>query len=512
MIARSIGNCDMLDIVKSRGYGKTWLISICVIALGVLYPGSLIAVASGTAEQATLILQKVDDKFLDNPDVYREIDVSKGKAVVINQSKSSCSLKNGSKIRSYSVGTLRGQRAKIAVIDEAPEVKEKDLDAIIGPIRNETRQVCFANGTKDYNSKLISITSACLKSNYFYRDFVSKVKAMRNGDKSMFACALDYRSAARVGITSEEFFETERKRMSEPQFNMEYGSMFIGEESGSWFPYDITEPCRTLEDVETMSPAKSQSEYVIGVDLATSARNVADNAVLSVLKLVDHEDGSITRKLVYMRSYHGKKLDFLAKEVRRLLVRFPNTIRVVFDHRGLGDALPEFLNQPWVDPETGKEHPPLVLDTDLTSGLRGARPILHSVIANNTINQQLASCLRVAVEQRRIAFPINSRKILNGRIVSEDEEEENDRRKTLNQNEKAIFVEADALQIEMGNIVAKVSGQGNYIYDTAKVTQHKDRYSSVAMANWYVSKKEEDNKARILRARANQCIGIVARF
>ena len=74
----------MLDIVKSRGYGKTWLISICVIALGVLYPGSLIAVASGTAEQATLILQKVDDKFLDNPDVYREIDVSKGKAVVIN--------------------------------------------------------------------------------------------------------------------------------------------------------------------------------------------------------------------------------------------------------------------------------------------------------------------------------------------------------------------------------------------------------------------------------------------
>ena len=50
-------------VVKSRGYGKTWLTALCCIAMGVLYPGSLIAVVSGTAEQATLIVKKIQDYF-----------------------------------------------------------------------------------------------------------------------------------------------------------------------------------------------------------------------------------------------------------------------------------------------------------------------------------------------------------------------------------------------------------------------------------------------------------------
>lgn len=54
---------------------------------------------------------------------------------------------------------------------------------------------------------MISITSACLKSNYYYADFVKKLKAMRSGDHTQFACALNYRAAIDMGITDEEFFE-----------------------------------------------------------------------------------------------------------------------------------------------------------------------------------------------------------------------------------------------------------------------------------------------------------------
>ena len=49
-----------------------------------------------------------------------------------------------------------------------------------------------------------------------------------------------------------------------------------------------------------------------------------------------------------MRTYHGKRLDALAEEVRKTYVRFPHTTRIVFDHRGLGDAFPQFLSQPWI--------------------------------------------------------------------------------------------------------------------------------------------------------------------
>ncbi len=382
-------------VVKSRGYGKTWLTALCCIAMGVLYPGSLIAVVSGTAEQATLIVKKIQDYFIHNPEIMREIQCDGHRPVQLSRNKGVCTLKNGSKIESYSVGTMRGNRAKIMVIDESPEVKADDLDAVIGPVRNTKRDICHQRGIADYPSKTISITSACLKSNYFYSMFVSALRDFAKGSRGSFACALDYRSAARVGITDMEFFRKEQRKMPEAKFAMEYGSIFVGAESGSMFPYDLTEGCRTLRQVEYAQPSGSSSDYVIGVDLATSTDRKADNAVICVVKLADMENGAYLKKLVYLRSYHGKRLDALAEEVRRTFSRFPRTTRVVFDHRGLGDAFPQFLAQPWIDPESGKEYPPWTLDDERTI-IHNAVPILRSVKASAQINQQLVSCLRVA--------------------------------------------------------------------------------------------------------------------
>lgn len=382
-------------VVKSRGYGKTWLTALCCIAMGVLYPGSLIAVVSGTAEQATLIVKKIQDYFIHNPEIMREIQCDGHRPVQLSRNKGVCTLKNGSKIESYSVGTMRGNRAKIMVIDESPEVKADDLDAVIGPVRNTKRDICHQRGIADYPSKTISITSACLKSNYFYSMFVSALRDFAKGSTGSFACALDYRSAARVGITDMEFFQKEQRKMPEAKFAMEYGSIFVGAESGSMFPYDLTEGCRTLRQVEYAQPSGSSSDYVIGVDLATSTDRKADNAVICVVKLADMENGAYLKKLVYLRSYHGKRLDALAEEVRRTFSRFPRTTRIVFDHRGLGDAFPQFLAQPWIDPESGKEYPPWTLDDERTI-IHNAVPILRSVKASAQINQQLVSCLRVA--------------------------------------------------------------------------------------------------------------------
>ena len=382
-------------VVKSRGYGKTWLTALCCIAMGVLYPGSLIAVVSGTAEQATLIVKKIQDYFIRNPEIMREIQCDGHRPVQLSRNKGICTLKNGSKIESYSVGTMRGNRAKIMVIDESPEVKADDLDAVIGPVRNTKRDICHQRGIADYPSKTISITSACLKSNYFYAMFVSALRDFAKGSTGSFACALDYRSAARVGITDMEFFRKEQRKMPEAKFAMEYGSVFVGAESGSMFPYDLTEGCRTLRQVEYAQPSGSSSDYIIGVDLATSTDRKADNAVICVIKLADMENGAYLKKLVYLRSYHGKRLDALAEEVRRTFSRFPRTTRIVFDHRGLGDAFPQFLAQPWIDPESGKEYPPWTLDDERTI-IHNAVPILRSVKASAQINQQLVSCLRVA--------------------------------------------------------------------------------------------------------------------
>lgn len=127
--------------------------------------------------------------------------------------------------------------------------------------------------------------------------------------------------------------------------------------------------------------------------------------------------------------------------MRITYARFQGIKKVVFDHRGLGDAFPQFLSQPWTDPESGKEYPPWVLDDEKTT-IHNAKPILRSVIGNTQVNQQLVSCLRVALEQRSIEIPVSSRFIVGGKVVLDEGDEEQSRQLTT--QEKAIYLEADA--------------------------------------------------------------------
>ena len=48
-------------------------------------------------------------------------------------------------------------------------------------------------------------------------------------------------------------------------------------------------------------------------------------------------------------------------------------------------------------------------------------------------------------------------------------------------------MEGDALQIEMGNIVMRTTTGNIALYDVARASQHKDRYSSMSMAVRYIA-------------------------
>ena len=477
--------------------------------MGVLYPGSLIAVISSTAEQAVLVVKKIDEKFIQYPDVLREIDATRhNHPVQINAHKGVCVLKNGSKIESYSMGTFRGNRAKILICDEAPDIKQADLEAIAKPVTNETRDICIQRGIQDYDSKIISMTSACLKNNYYYTGFVNKLKRMAKGDTNVFAWAMSYTEAVREGISKQSYFDEQRRGMTEEKFKMEYESIFLGAADGAVFPFDLTDKCRTLEDVEVAQPAKSTTEYVMSLDIATSSANNADNAVLTTIKLVELDNGGYMKEVVRIQSFHGKRLDALATEVRKNLVKFPNTVKVIVDMRGLGDAFPQFMNKPWTDPETGKEYPPLVRDDESTL-IDNALPMIHPFIANNLLNQQMVGFLTIALEQESIRLPLNSRYIVGGRIASRDDDADGEHKK-LTKQEQAIFIEADALQIEMGNIVGRQGANGSVLYDSAKSNMHKDRVSSLMMGVHYISGLEEVRKKRLLRGRNPMVYGIVS--
>lgn len=505
VIAREFGRGDDLKIVQSRGSGKTWLTAVCCHAICCLYPGTIVAVCSGTAAQATLVLQKLKLLAEQNSNIANELQANnKNNCVILSKDKGKAVYKNGSMIESFAIESMRGLRAKIVVIDECPEVDQADQDAIVSPIKNYRREISFNYGFKDYSSKTVNITSACEKTNSFYNEFCRVVREMAKGTPGAFACALDYNAAAANGITEMAFFEKERSRMPAIVFDMEYGSKFIGETNGSALPYELTQTCRTLQKVELQQPKNSKSRYVISLDIATSEAKGADNSIICVIKFTERADGTFAKKLVYMRSFHGKGLDVLAEEIRQLYhIKFPNAEKIIYDARGLGDSLDRFFDREWTDLMTGKEYPPLVVD-DATNYNSSAIPVLHPFRAVNTLNQRIFTNLRVSLEKRTIELPINHR------TIQAEEIEIEDANKRRSSQEMAIFIEADGLQFEMGNIVAIKSASGNVLYDVPRKNQHKDRYSSFAMGNDYICELEKDNVKKYKRGPV--CIGVVSDF
>ena len=502
VIARASSEATDIKVVENRGYGKTWTTAWIAIAIAILYANTPIIVVSATAQQATLVIKKIAS-FVDvYPELLPQIKIIGRDPVIVAKDSAKVMFKNGSSITSGSISSVVGSRAKLLILDEQYRIPEEDAKRNASPLTNYTRDICIQNLFEDFPSKTISITSACRKSNYFYGDFCVTYNDMKSGNKRAFACALDYNSAVRVGITKAEFFEERRRELPEAIFATEYESMFVGDQDGSVFPFELVQGIRTLKRVEYAAPKGSTAWYVLSLDIATSAAKGSDNAICSVFKCVDKEDGTILRQLVYMRSYNGKRLDELADEVRRTYVRFPNIKKIVFDQRGLGDSFPAFFQTPWVDEYTDREYPPWCLDIETN---HMAEPLLYSFKATVQLNQELVTKLRVAIEQKTLTIPIDSRTVED--YMLEDGS-------TMKKEDYAIFVEADALQIELSNLVAKTSGAtGNVLYDVAKSTQHKDRFSSLAMGNYYISLIEAENKRYYQsRNRGDVCIGLVDHF
>lgn len=487
VIARSVGNAMTSAVVAPRGYGKTWLIAFIAVSLADLYPGTKILVVAPTADQATRVAEKIRDLANENENFANEIKLTNARTYVsIGKDSSSCTLKNGSTIESVAIASARSRRAKLVIVDEARDVDMDILKSVVLPTRNETRYNPRTYGFEDFPSKLIYITSACPKSFAFYKEFEKIVKKRAAGDLRYFACVLHYRTPIAEGLTSEEFYEEERSNLPETTFQMEYESKFLGSAVNSVFPYELVQSCRTLNNIEMEQPKGSKSRYIISLDIATSKAKGSDNSIMMVHKFNEKKDGSFARKVVNIRSFNGVPLDTLAEEVRRMYhIRFPNSEKIVYDARGLGDSFDRFFDKEWIDIVSGREYPPLVVDDEpLTNP--GAVQALHPFRAVNMLNQRIFTNLRVALEKQTIELPVSYRIIKEAQSGLDDD-------KRMAMEEIANYREADALQVEMGNIVAKPGASGNVLYDVPKSSMHKDRYSSLAMGNDYISELEKKN-------------------
>jgi hypothetical protein len=276
----------------------------------------------------------------------------------------------------------------------------------------------------------------------------------------------------------------------------------------------LTEPCRDMTQIELCQPKDSKSIYVLSLDVATSNEKTADNAALTVLKIVMRPDGTYDKFLVYIRTYHGYGQQALAEEIRKACIRWPNIIKAIVDFNAIGEGVVALLNFPYVC--EGKEYDPLVPDDIGYTGNK-AVPIVRCFRGNNTLNNRAAAKTRLYFENKSLHLPVQSS------VMRREQEQENvsfdeDKRKAKPKSremlieEVAVFTETDSLIFECSTIVPKVTPGGATAYDTALTTQHKDRWSSLSMALEFVSQLEDENRDKYNNNSGDSCWGRASRF
>ncbi len=519
IIVRQFGNCIEVIDCESRGLGKTFKVALIACALSILYPDNRILVVSKTARQAILTIKWIKQMASKNANISREIIYP----IRISKDEATVNWKSGATIEALAMGTdastLRGLRKKVIIIDESLLIPNQPIEDVLSPILQYKRDIYWKyrdQGFEDFESKLFQLGSAFVKSCDFYGRIKHLIKEINQGSNNKFVCALSYKTGIKHGIIDEGYVLSQKRKMPLSSWEMEWNCRFVGATEGSYFPYDLTQPCRTLEAVELYQPTNSTSRYILILDIATSGAKYADNACLCILKLSEKNDGTFVKSLVFIRSFHGYKLEMLAKEIRKMCVRFPNIEKVIIDVRNMGEGILPLLNMPYVD-ENKKEHLPFVPDTYVGASSK-VLPIIREVKADNKMNNRMALATKRYFEDMSLVLPIpyvNIRGELEGTSKDIDEEDKKtskreESKKELLLEETAIFIDTDALQYEAGNIVPKVVAGGT-TYDTPSALLKKDRYTSLAMGLEYVAELEEQNKEE-MRDIGDMCWGVTSKF
>ncbi len=493
LMLRAMATHNNSMLICCRGLTKSYITAIFAVAMAILYPGINIGIVSGTAGQARMIIiQKILGELYKNDNVKREI-------LEYKTSPQDCSVTfhNGSIIRAFSLGvsqqnsSARGWRFQIILVDEARLVKRKVLEEVVIPM-TKTRRMAnniavdkWPDIAKLEEPKMLYMSSAWLKTCELYQTFLEFYNQMSSGNPRYFVCSLDYHVGIQQGLFTQGDIDDAKLTTSSDAFDYEYGAIFVGSANDSFYPYELTFKCRSLEQCELKQPKGSNAIYVVTHDVATSDAKGSDNACTHVIKLIGTSRGTFIKEVVFTQTMNGASLKEQRDLLRELVhIRFPNTEKLVIDVRSAGEGLLPLLEEPWV--YEGKEFPPLILDNDdeTQALLPDALPMIRGITATVEFNASYYPYMRSCIEDNSLRLLVHSTEVnedyKNGEYPPE---------KFL------VHVEHDMLMQEMGNIKRTFNDRMQVVYERIVNATKRDRATSLMYGLSVVSEMEKQGKA-----------------
>ena len=496
VILRAMARGQFSVLIACRGLGKSWIVALFYICVSILYPNVKCGIASGNSQQArNVIIQKIKGELSKNETIAREINFP----IKTSSEDCYCEFKSGSEIRAITLAQDRGGdgarswRFHYLLADEARLIKDDIIETILIPMTKTKRQNAL-RWKQNEKGKVIFISSAYLKTSGLYKRFKYHFEQMVSGNKNYVAMCFPYQVGIQAGLFDEEDIEQEREKptMTSDKFSYEYEGVFVGSSGESYYPYELTMPCRNLEYCELEQPKNSDSIYVITHDVAVSTAKNSDNACTHVIKLKLRPNGTYTKSVVYTKVVNGLPLEKQRDYLRELIhLKFPNCKKLVIDERGSGNGLPRMFYESWeyTDPKTKitVEYPPLIKDNDDEGFLLdNAVPLIRAVNATNEFNTTYYPYMKSCFEDRTLQL-----------LVPSDEVDSKYKSGEITPEQYAQYIEHDTLQSELSNIKQEYSESGNLQYNRIVKTKKRDRATSLFYGLSVISDWELDNRKNL---------------
>ena len=499
LLLRAMGRFPNIMFIMCRGLTKSYIAAVFICCMAILYPGIAIGIVSGNGNQARMVIkQKIEGELCRNENIKREI-----KTIKTATDECIVRFKNGSTIRAFNLGlgqkgdSARGWRFQLILVDEARLVKTEALKEVLIPMTKTPRTNAIELKKKypeapSEEGRMVYISSAWLKTCDLYQRFLNFYSQMISGDKNYFVASLDYRVGIDAGLFTEESMMNERNdpEMTLDKWAYEYEGRFVGSSNDSYYPYDITNPCRVIDRCETVQPKKCQYAYIITHDVAVSGKAGSDNACTHVIKLIPRKNGTFTKNVVFTKTMNGATL----KEQRDLLrqlahVDFPNTEKIVIDAQSAGQGLLSLLEEPWSTRNSKgeiEEFPPLICDDDEEAQmlLPEAMPLIRGITATQEFNSTFYPYMKSCFEDRSLQLLVDSSEV--------DEQYKSGEYKP---EEYLMHIEHDTLVQELSNIKQSYSENNRIVYTRIVSKKKRDRATSLMYGLSVVWEYEKQGKA-----------------
>lgn len=494
---------NLWELIAARGLGKSFLVALFSIARCVLFPGTMIVIASGTKGQAKLIVtQKIEKELMQYPNIAREI-----KEIRTSNNDVRVVFHNGSTIEAVtSSDNSRGYRAHILILDEYRLVKKDIYDKVLRPFLNIQRKPPYAY-KPEYShmieeNKELFISSAWYKNDWIWGHFRSTFNAMIRG-KEAFVASFPYQLSVKHGLLSKNRVEMMK---SEDTFDpvtwlMEMESMFYGESERAFFNLNdlqknrsIISPFYPLTDLEYIenkdkrvkkkTKVKQEGEIrLISVDIAMMGGQQNDTTVFNCIRLIPSSDG-YERQVPYIESMNGQHSETQSIRLKQLYDDFQADY-VVMDTLGNGISLYDNCAKVLYDEDRDVEYPAWsAFNNDEMKNRaldKNAIPIIFSIkVTKSETNHEMAMGLRSDFEKGKIKLLVDE---ISARDYLVDKKGFND----LSPEEKSKlitpFIQTTSMINEMVNLEYKMQNGFVKVHETG--SNRKDRYSSLAYGNYY---------------------------